>query len=118
MARTYWARKIPLRTFLKGCRGSRCFGAFRGKELVAFGRVITDGATFAYLSDFFVRESERGQGLGKKFVGRILARAEWKGLRRLVLVTLDAHGLYQRFGFRALKAPETYMEIHRPDVYR
>jgi GNAT superfamily N-acetyltransferase len=80
--------------------------------------VITDYATFAYLADVFVVPDHRGRGISKKLVSAILGHPDLQGLRRVLLATFDAHGLYARFGFGPLEHPEHYMTIHRPDVYR
>ena len=83
-----------------------------------FARVVTDRATFAYLADVYVLEEHRGQGLSKRLVETIQAHPELRGLRRFMLATRDAHGLYAQFGFRPLSAPDRMMEILDPDAYR
>jgi GNAT superfamily N-acetyltransferase len=85
---------------------------------VGFARVITDRATFAYLADVYVLEEHQGRGLGKWLVETVLAHPELQGLRRWVLATRDAHGLYAQIGFAPLSRPETFMEILRADVYQ
>ena len=85
--------------------------------MVAFARVVTDRATFGWLSDVFVVESHRGRGLSKRLVAAILEHPELAGLRRLMLATADAHGLYEAFGWKPLKDPARFLEIHRPDAY-
>ena len=90
----------------------------RGAEQVGFARVVTDKATFAYLGDVFILDAHRGQGLSKRLMAMIAAHPDLQGLRRFMLATKDAHGLYEQFGFRALGSPSTYMEILRPDVYQ
>lgn len=84
---------------------------------MGFARVITDRATFAYLADVFVLEDFRGRGLAKWLMECIVAHQELQGLRRWCLVTRDAHGLYQQFGFKPLAAPERWMELHDPGTY-
>jgi GNAT superfamily N-acetyltransferase len=79
--------------------------------------VITDRTTFAYLADVFILPAHRGQGLSKALVATILEHPELQGLRRWMLVTADAQGLYQQFGFTPAPHPERYMEIHRPGMY-
>lgn len=79
--------------------------------------MITDKATFAYLCDVFVLEAYRGKKLSSWLMEAIVIHPDLQGLRRFVLVTRDAHGLYEQFGFRPLARPEGYMEWHRPDIY-
>ena len=79
---------------------------------------ISDGATFAYLGDVYVLEEYRGRGLSKWLMEVVVAHPALRGLRRIVLITRDAHGLYEKFGFKPLTKPEGYMEIHRPGPYR
>jgi GNAT superfamily N-acetyltransferase len=113
----YWARGIPIGTVQRSIANSLCFGIYRGAQQVGFGRVITDRATFAYLADVFVLPDYRGRGLSKWLMECIMAHPELQGLRRWMLATQDAHGLYRRYGFSQLKAPERWMEIHHADVY-
>lgn len=79
--------------------------------------MITDGATFAYLADVFVLESHRGRGLAVRLMDAVIAHPRLQGLRRWVLATQDAHGLYAKYGFTALAAPDRFMERHDPTVY-
>jgi len=115
---SYWAKGIPMATLQRALENSLCFGVFtQAGEQVGFARMITDKATFAYLSDVFVLESHQGKGLSKLLMAAILDHPDLQGLRRMVLATSDAHGLYQKFGFTALAAPEVYMELHTPYLY-
>ena len=79
---------------------------------------MTDRATYAYLCDVYVLETHRGQGLGKWLIETVMAHPDLQGLRRFVLATRDAHGLYARFGFTALQNPARHMEIVRPGIYK
>ena len=81
-------------------------------------RVVTDHATFAWLADVFIVEEHRGAGWSKHLVAAVLAHPGLQGLRRFLLGTLDAHGLYAQFGFTPLQTPERFLEIHKPDVYQ
>jgi GNAT superfamily N-acetyltransferase len=85
---------------------------------VGFARVVSDFATVAYLGDVFVVESHRGRGLSKWLMESIMQHPALQNLRRWILLTRDAHSLYSQFGFTPVKAPERYMELHRPDVYQ
>lgn len=115
---TYWAANMPRRVLEKAIRHALCFGVFAEREQVAFARVITDYATFAYLSDIFVVPEHRGCGVSKLLMQSILAHPELQGLRRFLLATKDAHRLYAQFGFQPLAHPEDFMTIHNPDVYK
>jgi GNAT superfamily N-acetyltransferase len=100
----------------RGIENSLPFGVFKGTEQAGFARVVTDYATFAWLADVFVLTAFQGQGLGKWLIGVIVAHPRLQGLRRWVLATKDAHGLYAQFGFTELRAPERFMErfVDRP----
>jgi GNAT superfamily N-acetyltransferase len=115
---SYWAENIPRSTVDKSIDNSLCFGLLEENLQIGFARVVTDRATFAYLADVFVLPDHRGQGLGKWLIECVVSHPELQGLRRWLLGTRDAHGLYQRFGFTPLKRPEIFMEIVNPDVYR
>ncbi|MFO0455786.1 MAG: GNAT family N-acetyltransferase [Planctomycetota bacterium] len=117
LSNSYWSQGLPLDVLKRAIAGSLCFGLYQGNAQVGFARVITDKATFAYLCDVFVLDSHRGKGLGRWIMEAVSSHPELQGLRRFVLVTRDAHGLYEKFGFRPLARPAGYMELHRPDVY-
>jgi GNAT superfamily N-acetyltransferase len=114
---SYWAQYVPREVVQRSIANSIAFGLYCEKRQIGFARVITDRATFAYLADVFVIGEARGKGLGTWLVATILSHPELTGLRRWLLATGDAHGLYARFGFRTLTAPERWMEIRDPDVY-
>jgi GNAT superfamily N-acetyltransferase len=118
LTRSYWAPGISASVVARSIAGSLCFGVYDEGRQVGFARVITDRATFAYLADVFVLESHQGRGLGTWLVQVIVAHPDLQGLRRFALATRDAHGLYSRFGFAPLAAPDRHMEIVRPDLYR
>lgn len=117
LASSYWAKGIPAATVAKSLEGSICFAVLDGERQIGFGRVITDRATIAYVGDVFILPEYRGRGLAKWLMECILSHPDLQGLRRWVLATRDAHGLYQQFGFTPLKRPEVFMERHDPDVY-
>ena len=117
LSASYWASGIPLSVLRKAVENSLCVAALSGLEQVGFARVVTDRATFAYLADVYVLEAHRGRGLARRLVAELLLHPELQGLRRLMLVTRDAHGLYEKFGFTALANPTRVMELHRPGVY-
>jgi GNAT superfamily N-acetyltransferase len=117
----YWAKGIPQEVVARSIEHSLCFGIYHevGATLrqVGFARVISDFATIAYLGDVFVLEPYRGRGLSKWMMECITQHPQLQGLRRWILLTRDAHALYEKFGFRPLRAPDRYMELHRPDIY-
>jgi len=115
---SFWAAGIPRDVLERAIAGSLCFGAYDGGKQVGFARVVTDSATFAYLCDVFVLEPYRGRGLAKWLMECVIAHPSLQGLRRFVLVTKDAHGLYQKFGFMPLADPSGYMHIHNPNAYQ
>jgi N-acetylglutamate synthase-like GNAT family acetyltransferase len=115
---SYWAKGIPLHTVKKSIEGSICFGVYKGAKMVGFARVITDNATFGYLADVFIDEACRGQGLSKWLMEVILAHPDLQGLRRFMLATRDAHGLYRQFDFKELTNPEYMLAIVNQDVYK
>jgi len=118
ISNSYWAKDIPLNTMEKAIKNSLCFGVFtESGTQVAFARMVTDSATFAYLADVFVIKEHRGKGLSKLLMEIIIAHPNLQGIRRMALATSDAHGLYEQFGFKPLSSPELFMELHLPDVY-
>ncbi len=112
--RTYWAPGVPREIVERAIEHSLCFGVYRSDAQIGFARVVTDFATFAWLADVFILEEERGKGLSKKLVTAIQAHPQLQGLRRFMLGTRDAHGLYAQFGFEPIKYPERFMEIAKP----
>lgn len=136
----YWAKGIPRDVVARSIENSLCFGIYdesvpespssrKGREKdgatakpgaprqVGFARVISDFATIAYLGDVFVLESHRGHGLGKWMMECIMHHPALQRMRRWILLTRDAHGLYSQSGFTPVKKPENYMELHNPHVY-
>jgi GNAT superfamily N-acetyltransferase len=117
--RAYWALGRPLDVVRRSIEHSLCFGVYSGQAQVGFARVVTDYATFAWLCDVFILETHRGQGLSKWLMETIVAHPDLASLRRFVLATRDAHGLYQRYGgFVPLQAPERWLERFKPGQTR
>lgn len=114
----YWSLGIPLSTVQRAINHSLCFGGYVDGQQVAFARVITDRATFGYLSDVFVLPEHRGRGHSKALVAAIVDHPALQGLRRLMLATSDAQGLYAGFGFAPPRAPGSLMEKYDPEIYR
>jgi GNAT superfamily N-acetyltransferase len=115
---SYWARQIPRETVARALANSLPFTVRVDDVFAGFARVTTDRATVAYLGDVFVLPAFRGRGLSKWLIECVLSHPELQGLRRWLLATADAHGLYAQFGFTPINAPGRWMEIHRPDVYK
>jgi GNAT superfamily N-acetyltransferase len=118
LSHSYWSPGIPLRLVQRAIDHSLCFGLFHRGEQVGFARVISDRASFAYLADVYVLEAHRGQGLSKWLIEVVRAHPDLQGLRRFLLATRDAHGLYRQFGFKELTSPSMLMEVLDPDVYQ
>lgn len=116
LSSSYWANKRKPEVTKHSIKNSLCFGVYFKKTQIGFARVITDYATFAYLADVFILEEYRGRGLSKWLMEIILKYSEVQNIRRWFLATKDAHGLYKKFGFTALKEPEKIMEIFRKDL--
>ncbi|MBC9930099.1 GNAT family N-acetyltransferase [Chitinophaga qingshengii] len=114
---SYWAQNIPVSVVEKTLAGSLCFGLYHRDRQIGFARLITDMASFAYLADVFVIPDYRGKGLSKLLMRAILEHPELQTLRRWMLATTDAHGLYRQFGFTELPNPEKFMQLHHPNVY-
>lgn len=114
---SYWAKGIPQDVVERSIRNALCFAVRHGHEQVGFARVVSDRATVAYLGDVFILPAHRGKGLAKWLIECVVAHPELQGLRRWLLATSDAHGLYAQFGFTPLKAPARWMERHDPAIY-
>ena len=115
---SYWCKNISYETFKTAFDHSYSIGVLYEDNQVAYARFVTDYATFAYLADVFVLPEHRGKGLSKKMMD-ILMNLDWvKKLRRISLATLDAHKLYEAYGFTAPKFPDRLMEITRPNIYK
>lgn len=108
---SYWSKNIPIDIVRKSIEGSLCYGVYHHDQQVGFARVITDNATFAYLADVFIDKEYRGKGLSKDLMRFILESDFTKVVRNFMLATLDAHGLYEQFGFKPLPEPQRMMGI-------
>ena len=114
LATTYWSLDLTVGQLRRAVNGSSlAVGAYRGEEQVGCLRVVSDRATFAWIADVFVDEPHRGQGLARAMVRFALHHPEHQGLRRWMLATQDAHGVYEALGFVPLPDPDQMM-IHRP----
>jgi GNAT superfamily N-acetyltransferase len=115
---SYWSPGIPRQIVERAIKNSFCFGVYHATGQVGFGRIVTDKSTFALVADVFILEPHRGKGLSKWLMRRIMEHEELQGLRRWLLLTSDAHGLYRQFGFEDLANTWRFMEILRADIYR
>jgi GNAT superfamily N-acetyltransferase len=120
LSESYWAAGIPKEVVERSIANSLCFGIFYNEVQIGFARVVTDKATFAYLADVFILPEHRGKGLSKWMMEVIHAHPDVQGLRRWVLGTRDAHGLYEQFGWTVFteEAAKRFMQKHNPDVYK
>jgi len=114
---SYWAKGISYNFVENSLTHSFNVGAFVDEQQVGFGRVITDFYTFGWLADFFVLKEHREKGISKLMLSYLLDQPWYNRLRRVMLNTSDAQGLYRQFAFRDLKNPANILEIHRPDIY-
>lgn len=115
---SYWAGAVPREVVARSVANALSFGVYApdGAQ-VGFARVVTDKATFAWLADVFIDPDRQGLGLGKGLMDAIVAHPDLQGLRRFMLATADAHGLYERYGFKTIENPERLMAIIRTDLY-
>lgn len=116
---SYWAQNIPLEVVKQSIEGSLCFGVYHKDLQIGFARLITDKATFAYLADVFILPEHRGKGLSKWLMQTIHTHPQLQGLRRWLLGTKDAHGLYEQFGWTRFGEEQLhrFMQLHNPHVY-
>lgn len=117
---SYWAKGIPRAIVQTSIEHSLCFGVYNNDQQIGFARLVTDMATFAYLADVFILEAYRGKGLSKWLIEVIQAHPELQTLRRWVLGTRDAHGLYEQFGWSVFteEMRGRFMQRHFPNVYQ
>lgn len=114
---SYWAGNRTAEQTRRAIENSLCFGVYAKGRQIGFARVVSDFSTFAYIGDVFILEEFRGRGLSKKLMEAMLAHPDLQNLRRWILATKDAHGLYEQFGFHGLKFPERWMELPAPNAY-
>jgi len=113
LKRAYWANTRPRERTERAIKNSLVFGVYESDKQIGVARVVSDYSIFAYLCDVFIHEDYRAHGLGKWLIESILRHPELKDMRRWVLVTKDAHGLYKQFGFTAIENPEQWMQMFR-----
>ncbi|MBK7227330.1 MAG: GNAT family N-acetyltransferase [Ignavibacteriales bacterium] len=115
---SYWCQNIPVETVIKSIDNSLNFGLYYEDQQIGFARIISDFSTMAYLADVYVLPEHRGKGLSKWMMQVIMSHPELHGLRRWMLLTADAHGLYKQFGWKEIANPDRYMELHNKNIYQ
>jgi len=114
---SYWATERTYEQTATAIKNSLPFAIYKGENQVGFARVVTDYATFAYLGDVFILPEYQGKNLGKFLLKVIVEHPDLQNLRRWILATKDAHGLYEKFEFYALRHPDRWMEKTAPNAY-
>ena len=115
--KAYWCLNIPKEKVQSAIQNSLCFGVYADEKQIGFARIISDLSTIAYLGDVYILEEYRGKGLSKWLMEAIMSYPELQGLRRWILLTGDAHGLYRKFGWTDIADPSRWMEVHNKNVY-
>ena len=111
---SYWSPGITRELVERAVAGSHCLGSYQDGTQIGYARAISDRATFAWIADVWIDEAARGAGLGRRMVQWFLDHPDYRGIRRIALITKDAQGLYEGVGFHALIRPERYMERLAP----
>lgn len=109
LTNSYWAKGIPIEAVKKQIKNSFCFGLYSNSEQIGYARLITDYIGFAYLCDVYIKEGFRGQGLSKRLMEEIINHPKLRNIKTWMLSTNDAHGLYEKYGFKALDKPHKLM---------
>ena len=115
--KAYWCLNIPKHKVQIAIQNSLCFGVYQNEKQIGFARIISDFSTMAYLGDVYILEEYRGNGLSKWLIETIMSYPNLQGLRRWILLTGDAHGLYRKFGWTDIADPVKWMELHNKNVY-
>ena len=120
---SYWSKSISKTLVEKAISNSLCFGVYicqqeNGIQQIGFARVTTDKSSFAYLADVFILPAYEKLGLGSALISFVMDHGDLQGLRRFMLCTRDAHGLYKKFGFTEVENPQVMMQITKPGLYR
>src|SRR5574341_2220836 len=113
LKRAYWAQGRPRERVDRSLANSLVFGLYDGNKQIGLARVVSDYAIFAYLCDVFIHEDYRAHGLGKWLLQTIMEHPDLREMRRWVLVTNDAHGLYKQYGFTSIEDPEHWMQMFK-----
>ena len=113
LQRAYWASGRPRERTERAYQNSLVFGVYDAERQIGMARVVTDFSIFAYLCDVFIHEDYRARGLGKWLMQTIMNHPGLVDLRRWLLVTSDAHGLYRQFVFDIIEDPERWMQVFK-----
>ena len=113
----YWSLNIPFSRVEEAVAHSLNFGLYFKQQQIGYARVVSDFSSVAYLGDVYVLPDFRGRGLSKWLMQTIMEYPELQGLRRWILSTADAHGLYKQFGWVPVACPERWMEVHNREIY-
>ncbi len=116
-SKAYWCLNIPKDKVQTAIQNSFCFGVYQDKKQIGFARIITDFSTIAYVGDVYILEEYRGKGLSKWLMETVMNHPNLRDLRRWILLTGDAHGLYRQFGWTNIADPTKWMELHNKNVY-
>ncbi len=114
---SYWSPGVPRAVVERSINNSLCFGVYHGEAQIGFARIVTDRATFAFVADVFILKPHRRKGLSKWLMHEVVAHPDRQGLRRLLLLSSDAHSLYAQFGFTEIGNAWRFMEVLNPDIY-
>ena len=114
---SYWCKNIPATTLKSAMENSLNVLAFYNDEFAGYARIVTDFTTVAYLCDVFVLPNFRNKGIADFMMNKIHSYEPLVGLRRWILITRDAHGLYKKHGWTDLETPSAWMNIHVPNIY-
>jgi ribosomal protein S18 acetylase RimI-like enzyme len=114
---SYWSKNIPASTLKSAMENSLNVLAFENNEFAGYARIVTDFTTVAYLCDVFVLTDFRNRGIANMMMDEIHSHEQFKGLRRWILCTRDAHALYKKHGWKELENPSVWMNIHLPNIY-
>lgn len=110
LSTSYWAKGRTIEELKKSIEHSICFGIYKDDKQIGFARIVTDQTIYAYLMDVFILEEHRGKGFSKLLLKKIFEDDRFKGIKKWMLATKDAHSLYKQFGFEKIKHPERLME--------
>jgi len=109
LSRAYWAQGRTKEMVSRYLQHSLAFGLYDGSRQIGLARVVSDYTTFAWLCDVFIHEDYRGHDLGKWLLETVHSHPDLQGVKRWMLATKDAHGLYKQFGWVPLEPPERWM---------
>ena len=114
---SYWCKNVPFEKVKRSIEHSLNFGLYYKDKQAGFARIVSDFTTVAYLGDVFILPGYRGLGHSKWMMETIMSHPDLQGLRRWILLTRDAHGLYKKFGWTEIENPARWMELYNKDVY-